>query len=124
MYLVSGTVEESIYNISVTRRLDHIIGARKSDPQIKSEEAAAGNPFEDIIDSANSLELQNATSDKLMAKSASEGEVVNKDDLWECLFGSPNRAENADQAIENQKEVERFLRGEAAEKRAEAASKS
>ncbi|KAL4930607.1 proteasome stabiliser-domain-containing protein [Aspergillus undulatus] len=101
MYLISDTVEKSIYDISVSRRLDHII--RKEREQKASSSSYNGNGAngvnrampEDLsevaIDSANSLEIQDAPLAKLMEGGVWGGELVKKDDLWQCLFGNPRQ---------------------------------
>lgn len=119
MYLVSGTVEESIYQLSVTRRLAHIIEKEK---KVRStvpgeDEAVIEGLTETAIDSANSLEMQDATFKNLMTSGASGGEMVQKDDLWQCLFGNSVQKESSSHTIEAEREVGRFLRGEAAEQR-------
>ncbi|KAG8413208.1 hypothetical protein J3458_012796 [Metarhizium acridum] len=80
LYLVSGTVEESIYNLSVQRRMEHM-GRRAPD------------------------------------KSA--GEVVDKGDLWACLFGHVGLEDGGgerDCRLQEQA-VMSYLAGEAAERR-------
>ena len=84
MYLVSGTVEESIYDISVSRRMLHV---RKGAPQ-----ASAAELLEETIDAANSLELQQASLSKLLTKGSSGGELVEEEDLWNCLFRKAKKA--------------------------------
>jgi E3 ubiquitin-protein ligase SHPRH len=63
--------------------------------------------------------MRDATLAKLMAGGASGGELVGKDDLWQCLFGKANRSGLAAPAstVAAEREVGRFLRGEAAEGR-------
>ena len=122
MYLVSDTVEQSIYDLSVSRRLAHIVQKEQEQeaPSANPSDGGAGvqNLSEIAIDSANSLELQDAALSKLMAGGASGGELVKKDDLWQCLFGnaSLNKPTNG-HLINADGEVARFLRGEAAEQR-------
>lgn len=122
MYLVSGTVEESIYELSVTRRMAHIIEKEKrrdapeapvdgSDPTVK-------DLTETAIDSANSMELQDSRLGDLMQNGAAGGEMVKKDDLWQCLFGNIQK-DGHDRSTEAEREVGRFLRGDAAEQRAD-----
>ncbi|KAJ6155056.1 hypothetical protein N7470_005622 [Penicillium chermesinum] len=115
MYLVSGTVEESIYELSVARRLAHIMEKEK-----QKNNAAAEPLIEDLtetaIDSANSMEMQDAPLTRLMTSGVSGGEMVKKDDLWQCLFGNAARKNEAD-LVDAEREVGRFLRGEAAETR-------
>ncbi|PYI09031.1 hypothetical protein BO78DRAFT_427626 [Aspergillus sclerotiicarbonarius CBS 121057] len=122
MYLVSDTVEQSIYDLSVSRRLAHIVQkeqeqeAQSVNPS--SDDAVLQNLTEIAIDSANSLEMQDAALSKLMAGGASGGELVKKDDLWQCLFGNPSQSKPTNGHLINAEgEVARFLRGEAAEQR-------
>ncbi|CRL27116.1 SNF2-related [Penicillium camemberti] len=120
MYLVSGTVEESIYEISVTRRQAHIMEKEKQVKKALSETPADGDGVtEEAIESANSMELQDATLTTLMQRGSVGGEMVKKDDLWQCLFGNTKQKDGADLSAEAEREVGRFLRGEAAEQRME-----
>jgi E3 ubiquitin-protein ligase SHPRH len=118
MYLVADTVEESIYDISVTRRLAHIKRATNS-TMSRSGTATPNGIMESTIDAANSLELQTADLSKLLTSGKSGGEVVDNDDLWTCLFGRVKKRDAgfsaAAQAADG--EVGRFLRAEAAEGR-------
>ncbi|KAJ5157536.1 uncharacterized protein N7482_008636 [Penicillium canariense] len=94
MYLVSGTVEESIYDLSVTRRLAHILEKEKQEKNARSTNPSDADGLlindltETAIDSANSMEMEDATLTNLMTSSAAGGELVKKDDLWQCLFGN------------------------------------
>lgn len=123
MYLVSGTVEETIYELSVTRRLAHILEKEKQEKIVRSsvsekkDETAIDDLTETAIDSANSLEMQDASLMSLMTSGASGGELVKKDDLWRCLFGNYTGKDSGDCSNEAEREVGRFLRGEAAEQR-------
>ncbi|EEA20842.1 hypothetical protein TMatcc_000840 [Talaromyces marneffei ATCC 18224] len=126
MYLVSDTVEESIYQISVSRRLSHIVQKEKEREKQKDLHSPSpglknGTTIENLtetaIESANSLEMQDATLGKLLASGAASGELVGKDDLWQCLFGDGQRRTSPGQNDDAVREVDRFLRGEAAEKR-------
>ncbi|KAI1166417.1 SNF2 family N-terminal domain-containing protein [Nemania serpens] len=74
LYLVQDTVEENIHALSERRRLAHMGGDRKG----KSKETTEP-------------ELLATYYDKLMGTSE-EGEVVDKGDFWECLFGSVDTA--------------------------------
>ena len=121
MYLVSDTVEESIYDISVTRRLAHM---KRKQPSASRSGTATPNPngvMESIIDAANSLELQAADLTKLLTAGKSGGEYVDKDDLWTCLYGRVRKRDagfsTLAEAGEASGEVGRFLRAEAAEGR-------
>ena len=80
MYIVEDTVEKSIYDISVTRRLE--LMGRHEDRRERSEEAS----LENQIDAANTMELEQTALGNVLAKGSSGGEVVGKEDLWDCLF--------------------------------------
>ncbi|KAF2003435.1 hypothetical protein P154DRAFT_520043 [Amniculicola lignicola CBS 123094] len=115
MYLISDTVEEAIYDISVARRLEHIGKTKKqSAPASRSGTAtpASGGLLENTLDKANSMELEAAPVKQLLRKKG-DGEIVQADDLWSCLFGKPRTPQRA--VLE--KEVGRELRAEAAEGR-------
>lgn len=102
MYLISDTVEEAIYDISVSRRLAHI-GSTASDKtssvgsnlSSESESRAMIPPpsddknkiLERDLEEANNIEIQQAPLSKLLAKGKSGGEFVDREDLWRCLFG-------------------------------------
>jgi E3 ubiquitin-protein ligase SHPRH len=109
MYLVNDTVEEAIYEISVARRLEHM-----SDSSKAKSRAGSAEPLlkEENIDKANSLEMEAAPLKQLLRKKG-DGEIVQVDDLWSCLFKKPRRAPKA--VLEQ--EVGRHLRAEAAEQR-------
>ncbi|KAF4310369.1 SNF2-related protein [Botryosphaeria dothidea] len=118
MYLTVDTVEENIYEISVQRRLEHMAG------QIKGKSrSGSSTPVlqEKILDAANSLEMQQAPISKLLVQKKGGGEVVSKEDVWNCLFGGEGRQRRAKGAgattLEMEVEVGRFLRAEAAEGR-------
>ncbi|KAH6689544.1 E3 ubiquitin-protein ligase [Plectosphaerella plurivora] len=112
LYLIEGTVEESIYNLSLRRRLEHMGKARgktrDSTPEV----------LDSTLEAANTLEMEQASLSKLMSKDRTAGEAVKQEDLWECLFGHVARAREAGQnALENPA-VMGFLAAEAAEERA------
>ncbi|KAB8240591.1 proteasome stabiliser-domain-containing protein [Aspergillus flavus] len=114
MYLVSDTVEESIYELSVSRRLAHIVQKEKAEPlcaDVENGRAVTDNITEAAIDSANSLEIRDAALSNLMAGGAFGGELVKKDDLWRCLFGNPTKKEANNFQAGASGEVARFLRG-------------
>ena len=122
MYLVSGTVEESIYELSVTRRLAHIIEKEKREHAPAAATHDGSGLIQDLtetaIDSANSMEIQDSRLGTLMESGESGGEMVKKDDLWQCLFGKvKNAEENRFKSLEE--DIDRFLRGDAAERRAQ-----
>jgi E3 ubiquitin-protein ligase SHPRH len=107
MYLVNDTVEEAIYEISVARRLEHM--SRNSKSKSGSTTPALQ---ETTIEKANSLEMEAAPLKQLLRKKG-DGEIVQADDLWSCLFKKPRKAPKA--VLEQ--EVGRHLRAEAAEQR-------
>ena len=122
MYIIKDTVEEAIYEISVARRLELIYRRRK--PQ-SSEPSRATTPRpldENMIDAANTLEIQSADATQLFSKGQSGGEIVRKDDLWSCLFGKQVQ-ERKDLLLApgsegaGAQEVGRFMRAEAADQR-------
>lgn len=100
LYIVDGTVEESIYNLSVRRRMEHMhqaAGAKnnkhatrkgKGKPPLQQPPSEADVEEDEILEAANSMELEHANLSKLMARGKRQGEAVDKADLWECLFGS------------------------------------
>lgn len=128
MYLVSGTVEESIYELSVTRRLAHILEKEKQEKNAHStnpsdgDESLINDITETAIDSANSMEMEDATLNNLMTSGAAGGEMVKKDDLWQCLFGTTAGKDDRGLSTDAEREVGRFLRGEAAEQRRDEAT--
>ncbi|KLU90044.1 ATP-dependent DNA helicase [Magnaporthiopsis poae ATCC 64411] len=89
LYIVEGTVEESIYNLSVQRRLEHM------DRNLKGK---SKNVDESSLEMANALEMEQASLTKLMRKREGKeeaGEEIPMDDLWTCIFGHVGRrAEN------------------------------
>lgn len=103
MYLVSDTVEEAIYEISVSRRLEHMGRGSRS---------GTATPMlqEKTIEAANSMEMEAAPLKQLLRKKG-DGEIVQVDDLWKCLFGKPRKQQKA--VLD--REVGRHLRAEAAE---------
>ena len=89
MYLVSDTVEEAIYDISVARRLEHM--GRNASSRSGSATPALQ---EKTLDAANSMELEAAPLKQLLGKKG-DGEVVLADDLWTCLFKKIRQDNNA-----------------------------
>jgi E3 ubiquitin-protein ligase SHPRH len=98
MYLISDTVEEAIYDISVSRRLAHIgfsssqrneaNASSSSRSRLTTPQAGDSNRvLERDLEEANNMEIQQAPLSKLLAKGKSGGEFVDRDDLWNCLFG-------------------------------------
>ncbi|KAH8879624.1 hypothetical protein GQ53DRAFT_28282 [Thozetella sp. PMI_491] len=86
LYIVDGTVEQSIYNLSVQRRMEHMGRGSKG----KSKESTP-EPLDARLDEANTMELQQAHLSKLMGKHGISGEAVDKNDLWSCLFGNTSK---------------------------------
>ncbi|KAF9881314.1 hypothetical protein CkaCkLH20_01464 [Colletotrichum karsti] len=82
LYLIEGSVEESIYNLSVKRRMEHMGNNSKGKSKESSPEVA-----EPMLEAANTLELEKASLTHLMSKDKNAGETVEAADLWECLFG-------------------------------------
>ena len=110
MYLVENTVEKAIYDISVERRMAHMSRSAGG------SEAKEIDVSENSIDLANSLELQDAPFSKLLTKGSGGGEVVEKGDLWNCLFKSKPKM-HAPLADDVEVEVARSLGADAAEAR-------
>lgn len=110
MYLISDTVEEAIYEISVARRLAHI---SKSAAFTSRSGTATPVVQENTLDKANSAELQAAPLKALLRKKGN-GEEVKEDDLWHCLFGRQRKVVKP--VLE--REVGRHLRVKASEGRA------
>ena len=128
MFLVQDTVEEAIYEISVRRRLAHL--QRAVDPSnAETSTDAGGNGAEVVyaentLDAANSLEMQATPLASLMTKGQSGGEVVAREDIWNCLFGGRQKRRGGGDVDAGGnvsgvagEEVARFLRAEAAEGR-------
>jgi E3 ubiquitin-protein ligase SHPRH len=127
LYLVDGTVEESIHHLSVKRRIEHI-GQKISIGKGKAKEMTPDELLDTNLEEANSLELQQASLTGLLAKGGKGGELVEKEDLWDCLFGGIGRRNiNRDRNIGNHElrldqEVRRHLGAEAAMQRQVAGS--
>jgi E3 ubiquitin-protein ligase SHPRH len=115
LYVVSGTVEESIYNLSVRRRMEHM-GSRSK--RSKSKQSTP-ELLDASIDEANTLEMEHAALSKLMSKDRTAGEVVDQSDLWQCLFGHVGNkvvVPERDTRLQ-ERAVMGYLAGEAAESR-------
>ncbi|KUJ15559.1 uncharacterized protein LY89DRAFT_686279 [Mollisia scopiformis] len=122
LYLVDGTVEENVHQRSIQRRLQHI-GQRLSKAKGKAKEVVPAELLDANLEEANSLELQEASLTGLLTKGegGKGGEMVAKEDLWDCLFGgvaqrTANRALDGS-SLRLDVEVGRHLRAEAAEER-------
>ena len=104
MYLIENTVEQSIYDISVTRRL----------AQRRTNDAAGTT--ENKVGAANTPEVEQPLASLLTKGGSAGGEMVSKDDLWDCLFRlRPGQAPRVSQEAEQ--EITRHLGAEAAEAR-------
>lgn len=119
MYLISDTVEESIYEISVARRLAHV-QSREQDRKNQKSRANTPAAIGDMaIEAADTEEMQSAPIQKLLSSGKTGGELVGQDDLWKCLFGNAGKAKasrlDADEGTEA--DFARNLRGHAAEMR-------
>ncbi|KAI4201080.1 MAG: hypothetical protein LQ350_003509 [Teloschistes chrysophthalmus] len=113
IYVVEKTVEKSIYDISKERRVAHMSAH-------EYRKASGGTEAVDVIqeqiEAANTMEVEGAALGKLLTSSSSGGEVVNKDDLWNCLFRHrPVQTQAVSPRVEQ--EVGRHLRAAAAEER-------
>jgi E3 ubiquitin-protein ligase SHPRH len=114
LYIVDGTVEESIYQLSVQRRMEHM---GRSILKGKSKESTP-ELLDANLDAANALEMQQAHLSRLMGKDGISGEVVDKKDLWTCLFGHGQTREGCgEQRLVSNPVTRGFLAAEAAEER-------
>ncbi|KAK4453767.1 putative ATP-dependent helicase IRC20 [Podospora aff. communis PSN243] len=114
LYIVDGTVEESIYHLSVQRRMEHM---GRSILKGKSKESTP-ELLDANLDAANAMEMQQAQLSRLMGKDGISGEVVDKKDLWTCLFGHVRASREGDEERLLSNPVTRgFLAAEAAEGR-------
>ncbi|KAK3365954.1 SNF2 family N-terminal domain-containing protein [Lasiosphaeria ovina] len=112
LYIVDGTVEESIYNLSVQRRMEHMGRNLKGKSKESTPELVDAN-----LEAANTLELQQAQLSRLMGTDGISGEAVDKQDLWTCLFGHVRSREADEERLLNNPAARRFLVAEAAEAR-------
>jgi E3 ubiquitin-protein ligase SHPRH len=119
LYLVDGTVEESIHQLSVKRRMEHI-GQRLSSTKGKEKEMSPDELLDTNLEEANSMELQQASLTGLLAKGGKGGEMIEKEDLWDCLFGGIGQRSTVRKLhddLRSDPELARHLRVEAAEGR-------
>ena len=114
LYIVDGTVEESIYDLSVQRRMEHMGRSLKGKSKESTPELLDAN-----LEAANSLEMQQAHLSRLMGKDGISGEAVDKDDLWTCLFGHLGSRQATGGGLPVRAATRGFLAAEAAERRAE-----
>lgn len=108
MYLVENTVERSIYEISVNRRMSQL--SQPSPSHLKDTDV--GTLTESDIEAANTLELQ-APFLNLLTKGTGGGEMVSNDDLWDCLFHQ--RRVKSIRTLDGDDEVSCRLRASSAE---------
>jgi E3 ubiquitin-protein ligase SHPRH len=87
LYIIDGTVEQSIYEESVKRRLKHLSQTTKG----KGKELTSAFLHSSIIEQANTFEMEQAVFSQLLTKDRVSGEIVEKEDLWRCLFGNVGR---------------------------------
>lgn len=71
--------------------------------------------LENQIDAANTMEVEQKPLGNLLAKGSSGGEVVGKEDVWNCLFGG--KAGHTRYSREAEREVVLHLGASAAEAR-------
>ncbi|KAL8673717.1 MAG: hypothetical protein Q9168_001878 [Polycauliona sp. 1 TL-2023] len=103
VYVVEDTVEQSVYDISVERRMKHM--AKK----------CSGGTMESQIAAADTLELEEGVG-KLLGSGRADGEVVDEGDLWHCLFQHrPGQKHHESPTVD--REVERHVRAAVAERR-------
>ncbi|KAH7336538.1 SNF2 family N-terminal domain-containing protein [Rhexocercosporidium sp. MPI-PUGE-AT-0058] len=127
LYLIDGTVEESIHQLSVKRRMEHIGRRLATDKgKGKEKETSPAELLDSNLEEANSIELQQASLTGLLAKGGKGGEMIMKEDLWDCLFGGAEKRASKDGEVRRtlqgsdlrlDVEVGRELRAEAAEER-------
>lgn len=104
MYLIDGTIEKAIYDLSVRlpcisivsicslvsqvqRRLAHIGNQSKGKGNRKVKRGAV-NEFDEEVEAVDAAEMQDRPLAHLLKKGTEGGEIVGNDDLWECLFGN------------------------------------
>jgi len=121
--VVGGTVEESIYELSVARRLAHVKERSAVKTKTKAGSMRDGSPaVERAVEAAESEVLQSKAVGKLLDAGKAGGELVGNSDLWTCLFGHLGKGlGRAEADLERERVVGRFAGAEAAEtRRAEA----
>jgi E3 ubiquitin-protein ligase SHPRH len=117
MYLINDTVEESIYEISVARRMSHV-QSREQDRKNGKSRSTTPAPFGDMaIEAADTEEMQSAPIQNLLVTGKIGGELVGQSDLWKCLFGKAGKTAVSLDDADTETELARNLRGHAAEMR-------
>ncbi|EPE09636.1 snf2 family helicase [Ophiostoma piceae UAMH 11346] len=136
LFIIEGTVEESVHELSVERRMAHIGKQRQQLADADMHGNAKGKGKEKVIDLtseasdeemlddrlelANSMELEQTKVKRLFGKDRSLGEEVDKNDLWMCLFGNrQQRDKTNDERLLMDTEFRRHLAANAAEERLE-----
>ncbi|TGO18608.1 hypothetical protein BPAE_0374g00040 [Botrytis paeoniae] len=92
--VMGNTVDQSIYELSAKRRLEHLGHAtisKKGKGRAVSEEELVAQALEE----ANSLEMQQSVPGSLLFK-GHDGEAVSENDLWACLFGGRTKRRTVD----------------------------
>ena len=101
MYIIDGTVEKAIYELSMQRRISHRNKVRsKSDPQNGAASHIDKQDMDDErLEAANTRELQEAAMANLFSKgrNSSGDEVVAQSDIWKCLFGQQSKKDTFDE---------------------------
>jgi len=87
----------------------------------KARENTPAELLDTKLEEANSMELQDAKLAGLLAKGGKGGEMIQKEDLWDCLFGARGQR-GATRTLEgsglrNDAVIARELRAGAAESR-------
>ena len=95
MYIINGTVEKAIYELSIRRRLTHMGKVRSENglrdgPGSHTDEQSLSDEF---LEAANTRELQETATANLFSKGRDSAgdEVVAQSDLWKCLFSQHSR---------------------------------
>ncbi|KAF7902603.1 hypothetical protein EAF00_002506 [Botryotinia globosa] len=92
--VMGNTVDQSIYELSVKRRLEHLghatISKKGKGKAVSDEELVA-----QALEEANSLEMQQSVPGNLLFK-GHDGEAVSENDIWTCLFGGRTKRRTVD----------------------------
>lgn len=117
MYLVDGTVEKAIYDISVQRRIAHMSQIRSTALNAEGKDGGdADTVLERQLEAANTAEVEDTPIADLFTKGSGGGEMVPNEDLWDCLFRqTPSQVNQGSEDV--QREVAKQLGADAAEAR-------
>ncbi|KAF7938728.1 uncharacterized protein EAE98_001066 [Botrytis deweyae] len=92
--VMGNTVDQSIYELSVKRRLKHLghatISKKGKGRAVSDEELVA-----QALEEANSLEMQQSVPGNLLSK-GHDGEAISENDIWTCLFGGRTKRRTVD----------------------------